>query len=174
MYLLVVFIATVAMCIGLYIKLNSHLRSTSISSSDRTRYRQMRAVANIALIQSLFPIVTALPTVIETLLIAYYPNTIYLILDIILPSPTLIFIFEIPTYVQPFTALLNAISIVLALADLRRKAIKIVVYLPNKILSKFKIYIFKNDVHVMHNATTFGAQSRTVATTAMKTTIVHR
>jgi hypothetical protein len=122
------------MCIGLYIKLYIHLRSTVLSLNDRERYRQMRSISNIALMQTLFPIITYLPTSIEYILFVT-TDFDYIYFNIIMPSPLLTFILSIPVYTQPYCTVLIALSIIVGLGDLRRKARQLLTYVPIKMMS---------------------------------------
>ena len=146
-YLFVIFITTIVMCIGLYIKLTIHLRSTLLSSYDRTEYLKMRSITHIALMQSLFPIFTYLPTTIEFILIIILPDYDTFYNDVIAPSPILTFILELPYWTQPYSAILIALSIILALGEIRQKTFNVITYIPNKLFSKSTTLFKKNKVH---------------------------
>jgi hypothetical protein len=159
------------MCIGLYIVIYRHLRSTALSTNDRERYRQMRSIANLALMQSLFPIVTHLPTTIMSIFIDFvsFDEYYYILVYVIVPSPILTFIISIPNWTQPYSAILIAISIVLALGELRRKVASLLGR-PLKFVTQATSQLLRTST-VMH--TTKVAPYSTTAAALSKTNTAH-
>jgi hypothetical protein len=121
----------------------------------------------MALMQSLFPIVTHLPTTIVSIfqVVLSSAEDSYIAFVFLPSSPILSFIVHVPYWIQPYSAILIAISIVLALGELRRKVTGILGR-PLKFVTYATSQLFPTS-NVMHTtkvapySTTAAASSRT-------------
>jgi hypothetical protein len=94
----------------------------------------MKSVANIALIQSLFPIFVSVPRIIYTVISIYVSSNV--ILNAVDNSWILYILNVLPLYLYSLGPIIEAISIIIALAEIRNKVTKFVKQISSFVLHK--------------------------------------
>jgi hypothetical protein len=123
----------------------------------------MRQIANIALIQAIFPIFVHLPKTIELLVATFVDSSVWIPY---LSNPIINVLLQIPTYAFILNGMVLPLSIAVALADLRRPIVKIIKKIINKLMCGrgFKISQLTAKVTVVgvKSSLNVNARSRTI------------